>query len=163
MNLQKHVPNAVFLRHFAAYNPRSPAEDIEGYGLSNCSCYDPPAVCFIPTFHRMLFRLFDSQICSSLGTSGLLTSKLHMRTWFPSRSYPMMNPETSGSMIQCSIPTCLPITGRRSALMWIVIIVSSGKLLSFVLEHLRCAYTSILFHIQFLVSRGLCSWHHHIQ
>jgi hypothetical protein len=86
-----------------------------------------------------------------------------MRTWFPSRSYPMMNPETSGSMIQCSIPTCLPITGRRSALMWIVIIVSSGKLLSFVLEHLRCAYTSILLHIQFLVSRGLCSWHHHIQ
>jgi len=70
---------------------------------------------------------------------GHLTSKLHMRTWFPSRSYPMMNPETSGSIIQCSMPTCLPTTGRRSALMWIVIIVSSAELLSLVLNvRARC-------------------------
>lgn len=48
-----------------------------------------------------------------------------MRTWFLSRSYAIINPDTSGSIIQCSIPTCLPTTGRRSALKWIVIIVLS--------------------------------------
>lgn len=57
-----------------------------------------------------------------------LTSKLQMRTWFPFRSYPTINPETSGSMIQCSNPTRLPTTERRSALKWIVIMVSSVML-----------------------------------
>lgn len=38
-----------------------------------------------------------------------------------------MNPETSGSMIQCSIPTWFPTTSRSFALKCIVIIVSSFR------------------------------------
>lgn len=56
-----------------------------------------------------------------------LTSKLQIRTRFPDRSYPIIKPDVSGSMIQCSIPTRSPMTGRRSALKWMVIIVSTDS------------------------------------
>lgn len=73
---------------------------------------------------------------------GELTSKLQIKTWFPPKSYPIMNPDTSGSITQCNIPTRSLTTGCRLALMWIVIMVSSKKCLasnhwSCCLDHLQ--------------------------
>jgi hypothetical protein len=79
MNSQKHVPNAVFLCHFTAQNPGSPAEDVEGYGLSDCSGYDPPTVLFIPTFHGMFLGLLNISL-DKKHSRAILTSKLHIKT-----------------------------------------------------------------------------------
>lgn len=62
-----------------------------------------------------------------------LTSKLHIITWFPDREYAIINPETRGSITQCNMPTFSLTTGLRSALMWMVIIVSSVLFVSFYL------------------------------
>ena len=74
-----------------------------------------------------------------------------------------MNPPTPGSAIQCSMPTLFPITGRRSALKCIVIIVSSasGHFLKWIEGY--CAYKSLPHHTRFQDSLGLYCFSRHRQ
>lgn len=78
-----------------------------------------------------------------------LTSKLQISTWFPDRSYPMINPETNGSMTQCSMPTRSLITGFKSAFKWIVIMVSPMTTLSVWIEKGEQSLLTSLFSITF--------------